>query len=270
MTTIVQLSDTHFGTEVPQVVEAVKQSIERIRPDIIILSGDITQRARKDQFASAKAFISALRQRNVLVIPGNHDIPLFHLIARLFWPYKNYRQRFGQCENILCYRNVCVVGLDATSPWRHVNGKVRHSRAEPLLQRARRQMKEGDKLIVCAHQPLAAAWPQDEGNRLINYEMSAAFFASHHVDMVLSGHVHVPIIQATTKIFPDLARHFVLSGAGTAISRRTRPNAPNSFNVIMIDQGITVTLMEYDAGAGAFVARNKASYELGGPGWHDV
>ena len=81
MTTLLQISDTHFGTERPEAVAALQALTERLRPDLLVLSGDITQRATADQFQAARAFIDRLQVPKVLVIPGNHDIPLYNLAA---------------------------------------------------------------------------------------------------------------------------------------------------------------------------------------------
>ena len=100
MSVLLQISDTHFGTEQPQVVEALVALAAQQRPDVVVLSGDITQRARPAQFLAAKAFVDRLGAP-VLAIPGNHDIALFDLWARLTGPYA----RYGAC---LLYTSRCV------------------------------------------------------------------------------------------------------------------------------------------------------------------
>lgn len=95
MTLLLQISDTHFGTERPQVVAALLRLVDVLPPDLVVLSGDITQRARKRQFAAARAFIDTFGATPTLVVPGNHDIPLFDPLARLFYPYANHQRAFG-------------------------------------------------------------------------------------------------------------------------------------------------------------------------------
>ena len=98
MTTIVQISDTHFGTEQAAVVQAMEDHVREHKADLLIFSGDITQRARATQFAAAHAFVQRLHDHgigNTLVIPGNHDIPLYNVFARFLMPYRNYRRHFG-------------------------------------------------------------------------------------------------------------------------------------------------------------------------------
>ena len=96
MTTLLQISDAHFGTEQPPVVQALLQLARDQAPDLVVMSGDITQRARRSQFKAARAFIDQLKPAALLTIPGNHDIPLFNLALRVFAPYSNYSRAFGK------------------------------------------------------------------------------------------------------------------------------------------------------------------------------
>ena len=93
MTLLLQISDTHFGTEQPPVVEALVRLAHEQAPDLVVLSGDITQRARRKQFRAARAFVDRLGVAVTLAIPGNHDIPLFDVAARLFYPVCELQQR---------------------------------------------------------------------------------------------------------------------------------------------------------------------------------
>lgn len=269
MTLIAHLSDTHFGTEVPEVVAAVQQALLTARPDIVLISGDITQRAHSSQFLAAKAFMDALPADIKFVIPGNHDIPLFNLPLRMAAPYSTYSHIFGLREGVWCHGDVGIIGYDATDRFRHTRGRLSKNQLATHIARARSQLKPGAILVACAHQPLVTAWPEDQENILIDASETAEIFAANGVDAVLSGHVHVPLIATTQTAFPSLSRHFVLSGAGTAVSHRTRPGAPNSFNLIQIaasaTPAITITLMEY--AAPAFYTKSETRFGLSPAGW---
>lgn len=273
MTVIAQLSDTHFGTELPDVVAAVKVAVARVKPDIILLTGDITQRARKVQFEAAADFMSSLPASTRIVIPGNHDIPLFNPFARMLTPYRHFKRAFGARETIWNQSDIAIIGFDATHPLRHTRGRLEE---KPLLARiaqAKQQMKHGALLFACIHQPLVTAWPQDASEVLIHAEQTAKLLAEQGVDMVLSGHVHVPLSTTTEGIFSSVSRHFILAGAGTSISRRTRPGAPNSFNVIRLDPGrperkLTLSQQVYDETQKHFVQRFSTLFRLGTHGWH--
>ena len=117
MSLVLHLSDTHFGTEQSEVCEALLHLALEVRPDVVILSGDITQRARREQFAAARRFLETLAAPVKLVIPGNHDIPLFNLAARLFNPYGNYRRAFGsELEPQFSSKDLLVIGVNTTRP----------------------------------------------------------------------------------------------------------------------------------------------------------
>lgn len=245
---LVHLSDTHFGTEIDTVVRAVVQTINTLEPDIVILSGDITQRARPSQFQAALDFMAQINAAKKITVPGNHDIPLY-TVTRFMWPYRNYSQALGDREQIFSYKNVMLIGLDATSPYRHTDGKlvVRHG---AYLKEALELSNRGDQIrIVICHQPLVTAWPKDAQEVLIHAQESAELLSANRIDLFLSGHVHVPILDTTAAAFPKLGRHFVLGGAGTATSWRTRPGVPNSFNLIdLVFRGSSPALLltQYD------------------------
>jgi 3',5'-cyclic AMP phosphodiesterase CpdA len=272
MIILAHLSDTHFGTERPEVTNALISTINHINPNIVIISGDLTQRAHLPQFEAAKNFLQSLTAELRLVIPGNHDIPLFNLARRIFNPYKNYSKVFGKRENICYCQNIAIIGYDATSRWYHTKGYLSENRLVQHIKAAKANLSANGIIIACAHQPLAVKLPQDAENILINAENVAKLFAQHKVDLVLSGHVHAPIITTTEHIFPNLARSFVLSGAGTAISHRTRSNMPNSFNLIYIDcvnnsPNFTIKLMEYVKEQHIFEEKIICSFNLGHNGW---
>ncbi|HVE54802.1 MAG TPA: metallophosphoesterase, partial [Ramlibacter sp.] len=115
MTVLLHISDTHFGTEDPPVVAALQAMVRAQRPDAVILSGDITQRARSTQFAAARAFCDSLQVPHLLTLPGNHDIPLYNVAARLFSPYAGYKAAFGDdLEPELEFADVLVLGVNTT------------------------------------------------------------------------------------------------------------------------------------------------------------
>lgn len=245
---LVHLSDTHFGTEIDAVVRAVIQTTNALEPDIVILSGDITQRARPSQFHAALDFMLQLSAPKKITVPGNHDIPLYTM-TRFMWPYRNYCQAFGDREQIFNYKNVTLIGLDATSPYRHTDGKLVDRHDAYIKESLKLSNQDNQIRIVICHQPLVTAWQKDAREVLIHAQRSAELLSAHRIDLFLSGHVHVPILDTTTTAFPKLDRNFVLGGAGTATSWRTRPGVPNSFNVIDIDQnlsGLTIKISRYD------------------------
>ena len=125
MTVLLQISDTHFGTEQAPVVEALVRLAHEQAPDLVVLSGDITQRARRKQFRAARAFVDRLGVAMTLAIPGNHDIPLFNVAARLFDSYANYSREFGtDLEPVFESDQLLVIALNTTRFYRHTDGEI--------------------------------------------------------------------------------------------------------------------------------------------------
>ena len=271
MTVIIHISDTHFGTEVRAVTDALKQSVCNLLPDIIILSGDVTQRARRSQFKAAADFLGSLPAKTKLVVPGNHDIPLFNPFMRFLMPYRNFKKAFGPREATWTSPDLGIACYDATSPYRHTNGKINRNLVTAKVSLLKKQLNPKGVIIACAHQPLVTAWPEDSHETLIDREETARLWSEAGVDLVLSGHVHVPIVTTTHKSFPQISRHIILAGAGTAISHRTRPGAPNSFNVITVNApGISIDCYVFNSDQARFIPDRPVHFSKGNSGWQIV
>lgn len=267
MTKIVQISDTHFGTEVPDVVWALTRAIAQLAPDIVVLAGDITQRARQRQFQAAKDFMDSLDVPVKRVVPGNHDLPLFNVVARLFFPYRNFKRAFTARRFCWTDETICLLGMDATCRLRHTRGKLTLRNTRRFL-RAHQAAMQDRLVILAAHQPLVLRLPQDLHNLLIHPHKTAKQFSEAGVDLVLSGHVHVPVIATTRLHYPELSHHFVVSGSGTACSHRVRDGFANSFNLLNVhdNRHVEVALWEYAAASG-FTESSSHCYEKRENGW---
>ncbi|WP_137921004.1 metallophosphoesterase [Hydrogenophaga sp. 2FB] len=230
MSTILQISDPHFGTEVPEVAQALVHLGQQLRPDLVVLSGDITQRARTAQFAAARAFMERFDAPR-LVLPGNHDIPLFNLWGRLVRPYAGYRAAFGdELEPVFVSPALMVLGVNTTRAHRHKNGEVSAAQvarvAERLAQATAAQLR-----VVVVHQPIEVVRERDVHDRLRGHAAAQAAWAAAGADVVMGGHIHLPYVVP----LPGLARPMWAVQAGTAVSSRVRPDAPNSVNLLRWD-----------------------------------
>jgi 3',5'-cyclic AMP phosphodiesterase CpdA len=270
MSMIVHISDTHFGTEVPAVTDAALRCIRALRPEVVILSGDVTQRARAEEFRAAQNFLAELGTET-LVIPGNHDIPLDRPLQRLFSPYAEYRRTFGERECFWQGQRAAIVGLDATSPLRHTRGAVGLDHLSVTIEAARQKLASDAILIVAIHQPLHTAWDEDRKEVLIDSRDIACVLSRLGADVVLSGHVHVPLATTSRAVNSALSRHFILAGAGTVVSRRTRSGTPNSFNTIQVGDGATpdivLTRFDFDAASGEFQGADPLRFRQTNEGW---
>ncbi|MCG2595057.1 metallophosphoesterase [Ramlibacter sp. XY19] len=233
MTVLLHISDTHFGTEDAAVVAGVQKLVREHRPDAVILSGDITQRARSSQFAAARKFCDSLRVPRLLTLPGNHDLPLYNAAARLLSPYGNYKKCFGDdLEPELEFGDVLVVGVNTTRPKRHKDGEVSKEQVERVVQRLKGARADQLRVVV-THQPACVMREKDEPDRLHGGEMALQAWARAGADLVLGGHIHLPYVAdlAARPQQPTPRRTYCVQ-AGTAVSQRTRHAVPNSLNVI--------------------------------------
>jgi predicted MPP superfamily phosphohydrolase len=264
---VLHLSDTHFGTERTEVSDALLLLAREMQPDLAILSGDVTQRARASQFAAARRFLDALATPVKLVIPGNHDIPLFNLAARLFNPYGNYCHAFGtELEPQFSNEDVLVIGVNATRPWRHKDGEVsaqQIGRVSEQLQRAQPHQLR----IVVVHQPIFVVSDSDRENLLHGHQHATQAWSAAGADLVLSGHIHLAYVRNLKEHMHDLPRALWVASAGTAISKRVREGQPNSVNLIRYEptqmpRACKVERMDFDAVTSRFVLAQTTLLEM--------
>jgi 3',5'-cyclic AMP phosphodiesterase CpdA len=266
---VAQVSDTHFGTERPDRVAALLGTLAQLQPAVIVLSGDVTQRARQPQFEAARRFVDAWpREAHRVVVPGNHDLPMFNVWRRFTAPYAAYERWLGPRESLWHDAGVALLALDATDPRRRKNGRLPTAHLQARLREARAACGADGLLLVVAHQPLWTAWGADQRQTLVGRHETARVLAEARADVVLSGHVHVPFIGTSVASDPQLAWRFVLCGAGTAVSRRTRPGAPNSFNLLELEpRAPTLALTRYDWVNGRFGVLETRCFARGAAGW---
>ena len=172
MGTLLQVSDPHFGTERPRVVQALLRFARVQKPELVVLSGDVTQRARRRQFDAAAAFVAAL-PAPALVIPGNHDLPLWNLPARLFAPRAGYARAFGALPTVRQLAHWCVVGVDTTRAWLHTDGAVSARQAEAAAG-VFGAATPAQLRVAVVHQPVAVLRPEDRRHLLRGREQALA------------------------------------------------------------------------------------------------
>lgn len=243
---VAHLSDPHFGTIRMGVGEGLLNILREVQPALILLTGDITQRARVDQFKAAKYFIDQIGAAAVIAVPGNHDISLGNIYERIFHPYKGYENIFKQkLDQNIVLKDLCITCLNSTSRWRHIQGDFQHSYLEQQFQENYSHCKVR---IVAFHHPMDCAKHIDDKNLLKGRNDAIALFDRHNVDMVVGGHIHDPYVNLSSARYPHIQRKIILSVAGTCLSSRTRSGAPNSFNLIDINTDLIpkITLTRFD------------------------
>ncbi len=254
MTLLLQVSDPHFGTERPAVVDALVRLALALKPQVLLLSGDITQRATRAQFAAARAFVQRLQVPHCVAVPGNHDIPLWHLPLRLLRPYARYEAAFGaELEPSLDTDDLLLLAVNTTRWWRHKDGQLSTGQVERVARRLA-QARPVQRRVVVVHQPLVVTRPEDETNRLHGHAAALQAWGAAGVDMIIGGHIHLPFVLA-------LAGGGWAVQAGTALSGRVRAGAGNSVNLIRIDaaavERAVVERWDYDPTQGDFMSHDR-------------
>jgi 3',5'-cyclic AMP phosphodiesterase CpdA len=242
MLTILHGSDLHFGEpHDPAAAEAFLASAWEIRPDLIVISGDVTQRAKVPEYQAARAYLDRFPEAPLVVTPGNHDVPLYRIFERLFAPYRNYRAHIREeLDTVTRIEGLTVVSLNSAAPHTAiVNGRIRPAQLD-FARSAFRDAPAGDLRAVVAHHHLAPA-PDYEGDRPLPAARKILdAFTGMGVDLMMGGHLHRAYIGNSLDVHPgrERDRGIVIVQSGTTTSRRgrAREQAKNSFNRIRIGQ----------------------------------
>ena len=224
---LVHVSDPHFGAHRPQVVDDLIRWIRACGPDLVVMSGDVTQRAHRSQFRQARAFVDAL-QAPTIAMPGNHDIPLFNLWARLRHPYRNYLEQFGPDRETSFERSdLMLLTVDTTRPGRHKHGEVSPQQIDRIADRLR-GADAGQLRLVVTHQPVCVPRRSEAHNLVRGHAQALEAWTRAGVDIVLGGHIHLPALMP----FDHAGRTARVMLAGTAVSARVRHDAGNSIQFV--------------------------------------
>lgn len=246
---IAHCSDLHFGAHQPSLTPLLQAELDRLKPDLIVLSGDFTQTATTPEFEAARDFIASLRQP-WMAVPGNHDVPRYNLLQRFTDPYRQYRRYISPSLNAVHRGDgACIAGINTARRmvphWNWAYGAVSHVQLDWL----RRQYEvQPDAARICVmHHPVWAV--QDARVHPVVYGARHALeaFKAMRVRLVLSGHVHHAAYQ--TVAWEDGSGEVVFLSAATALSHRLR-GQKNGFNVIDVANGlIHVETRGFDGGS---------------------
>ncbi|HVM22646.1 MAG TPA: metallophosphoesterase [Sphingomicrobium sp.] len=251
MPRLVHLSDLHFGAHDDLLVEAVRGEVDALRPDLVVVSGDFTQRARTEQFRQACRFLEALRDagHEVIGVPGNHDVPLYDVLRRFLSPLARYR-RF--IDETLCpfveLPGVAVLGINTARSLTFKDGRINKEQVEFIRETFARTPSEAVRILV-THHPLFALRVGENLERAIGrQELALDVVEESGVDMLLAGHAHHASAQDSGDLVTRIGGVLVVQ-AGTATSTRLREQ-DQSFNSIDIGEGsVSITVHGWDGSA---------------------
>jgi 3',5'-cyclic AMP phosphodiesterase CpdA len=263
---LLHLSDIHFGPKHrPEPAAAVLELVRREPPAAVVVSGDLTQRARPSQFRAARAFVDALGAP-VAWVPGNHDVPLWRVWERLFAPFGAWRRHFDPATvRDRVGDGLAVVGVNTAHAWTTKHGRLRAADLADLERRLA-ALPPGLARVVVAHHPVAAGPelgsepPARRGAALLRLSRR------HGVDLVLCGHLHRAFSIPPERTLPGggpLVVH-----CGTTLSSRGRgvERGANSLHWIEIDErGVTVERRMWSAQEGRFRPIERAAYPRAAP-----
>jgi 3',5'-cyclic AMP phosphodiesterase CpdA len=246
MLTLLHISDLHFGPAyVPAVGEALLDAAPELHPDIIVASGDFTQRAKAKQFAAARAFLDRLPRVPLVTVPGNHDIPLYRVWERVFQPYELYRRYISsELDTVLRRDDAVIVALNTTAPMAAITGGRIERWQLDFCADALRSAGPGAAKIVVVHHHFAPA-PDYENLHDVMRRAKEALdrFSELEVDLILGGHLHRAYIGNSLDVYPskDRTRGIIIAQSGTTTSQRgrAREREKNSFHLIKIGPEVT-------------------------------
>lgn len=267
MRTIAHLSDLHFGAEIPEIVAALTECIVQIGPDVIAISGDLTQRARRSQFRRARRFLDALPGPQV-VVPGNHDVPLYNVLARFGDPLRGFRRHittvryphFGDAE-------IAVVGADTTRSFTIKDGGLRPRDVRHLSGVLDDAPPDAVRVVVCHHPFDPPAGRRGRWTAPAPDAAAVHTLMARGADVFLTGHLHLTYVGHTATRYRIEGRSAIVVEAGTATSVRGRGEV-NSFNVLRIDRGhVRVERLNWNAAVGRFAVAATEEFVRSDSGW---
>jgi 3',5'-cyclic AMP phosphodiesterase CpdA len=267
MARLIHLSDLHFGAHDPKMVEAVEQHINDANPDLVVISGDLTQRAKTEQFQQACRFLERLRDsgHDVLAVPGNHDVPLYDVLRRFLSPLTRYMRYI---DETLCplyeLPGATVLGINTARSFTFKDGRISREQMDFIRETFERTDREAMRILV-THHPLFALPVGEEVARAVGRnELALDAIGEAGVDMLLAGHNHQASVHSASDLITRAGPALVIQ-AGTATSTRVREQ-PQSFNAIETGRNsATVTLFVWTSDG--FEAEDTQIFEQQGDHW---
>ena len=274
MTAIAHLSDVHFGRHEPTIVAALEAWLMERRPELVVISGDFTQRARIEQYKEACAFVDRLEAGGlaVLGVPGNHDVPLYDVLRRFLRPLNRYRRYI---DDDLCpwfeSDRLAVLGINTARSLTIKDGRINREQMRVIRERFR-AVPEAKTRILVTHHPLFAMPIGDEAEltkRVGRHEDALLAVADAGVHILLAGHFHRSYVRSARDMVENAGPALVVQ-AGTATSTRLRGDEVQSFNWIHAHRNDAIDLQVVAWNGGAFAGCDHARYAFDGKTWHSA
>lgn len=264
---ILQGSDIQYGAPYrPDVGEAFCSFAHELDPDLVVVAGDLTQRAKASEYRAVRAFLDALPDKPVVVTPGNHDVPLYRIWERLFAPYRNWKRYIApELDSVTSTRLATVVALNSSAPRRAIVAGHVSTEQVAYARKAFATAPSDHFRILVVHHHFIATEDRLGGTPLSNAAELLQDFEEMGVDLILGGHVHQTHLTTSRDLVPGPADEpgIALVACGTTASSRGRgPEAGhNTLNVVRLDErSVMVTPYRFDEDSRAFVAQGKQEF----------
>jgi 3',5'-cyclic AMP phosphodiesterase CpdA len=267
MRVIAHLSDLHFGRIDPEVLEPLRRRLHALAPDLLVVSGDLTQRAKPAEFRSARAYLDTLPKPQI-VVPGNHDIPLYNVLQRFFSPLRKYRRFIAsELEPAYIDDEIAVVGVNTARSLVFKGGRINEEQVERVRRRICNVPDRVTKIIV-THHPFDMPDDWDDQHQVAGRAaMALKALAQCGADVYVSGHMHKSHSGEPSLPIDLGGFNALMVSAGTATSTRGRGER-NSFNTLRVTPDhIVVEHHEWDEKTKSFDLRKRQNYRFTDKGW---
>lgn len=232
------------------------------RPDLVIVSGDLTQRAKREQFEQAREFVDRMPVPTITV-PGNHDVPMYRFWERIFAPYGSYRKYFSEeLEPVYRDEELLAVGVNTAHGWTIEGGRVRRKRLNEVREILENTPSGLFKIVVAHHHLIPPPRFERQAVSRNAYE-AIDVFSSAGVDLILSGHKHQSYIGNSEEFYPKGRPPVVIVHSGTTTSNRGRGSEKDKNTCCWIElegELIRVSQLRWDPGLERFAEHNRHWY----------
>jgi 3',5'-cyclic AMP phosphodiesterase CpdA len=266
MRIVAHLSDLHFGRVDVGVLEPLRRAVVELGPHVVVVSGDLTQRARARQFREARAFLDSLPKPQI-VVPGNHDVPLYNIFRRFYRPLHNYQRYISQdLEPAFIDDEIAIVGLNTARSLTIKGGRVNEEQIEQVRARLCDLPERMIKAVV-THHPFDVPLECDADHIVGRASIAMRMLSACGADVLLAGHLHTSHAGEPTERHNVDGYSGLVVQAGTATSTRERGEA-NSFNALRIGgREIMVERHAWDTQALTFRAVRSEVFVRSPSGW---
>jgi 3',5'-cyclic AMP phosphodiesterase CpdA len=266
MRRVVHISDLHFGRTDERVVAALIRQLRELAPNVLVVSGDLTQRARARQFQEARRFLSTWDGPKI-VVPGNHDVPLENLFDRFFRPFAKYRKYITEnMSPTFVDKELAIIGINTARSFTRASGNINDRQIEAAREFFCNVDPNALKIVV-THHPFDIPESLTDKYLLRRSAHAIAALATCQADLYLAGHSHVPFAVLSERRYTVAHHTALIVQAGTSLSTRTRA-APNSFNLIHVYRpAMTVEHFQWDLQSDQFVSTTASHFKHTAEGW---